>query len=98
GGVELTERLQQLGECAGFAEILGLGVLQRGRIGTGGEFSNRGVDDGLKLLHGGVNDSHRIRIVRNKKREALSPPSLLFSGQAREALACSAILLNAALS
>ena len=92
GSARLCERLHVLGNLARLAEVLRLGVLERrgilGRLEVGG----RGGDDVLELDHWRDQESR-------KKREAVRA-SLSFAGfdQAREALACSAIFVKAALS
>ncbi len=76
-GVELAERLQEIGERAGLAEVLRLAVLQRGGIGTRGEIGQRGGDDAVEFFHRSV----RWRCVSKgvsrsgKKKGGGSPPS-----------------------
>ena len=90
---QLAQRLQKLRQGPALPEIARLAVFQRSGVGAGCEFSLRCGDDGFEVLHG-CSAGNPVE----KKGRRLSPPSCVRYAQAREALACSAILLNAVLS
>ena len=89
----LTELLKKLRQAPALPEVARLAVFQRSGVGAGCEFSLRCGDDGFEVLHG-CSAGNPVE----KKGRRLSPPSCVRYAQAREALACSAILLNAVLS
>src|SRR5262249_37672885 len=98
---QLPERLQQLGEAPGLAEVIRLRVFERRGVAARLEVGDRLGNDRVEVFHGsGAFASLRSSRTQTGKEKGrrFTPPSSVSFVQAREALACSAILLNAVLS
>src|SRR5437764_1131307 len=92
-GRQFGKRFQLLGQRARLTEIAGLGVLKRRGIVALREVRERGCHDAVELIR-----LHTTSIPE-KKGGGFAPPFFVRSlDQVKEAFACSAIFVNAALS